>query len=233
MSIATEIARLQTAKEDIKTAIETRGVPVPSGDLLDSYADFILEIPDRYEILEYIQSDGTFYIPTDILLTSSMWWDYKFQLTTAPGGQNQHIFSGVSYRTAQIGSSGSFYVRRGDKNGGSSNAVLINSGHTFAIGEDRTVVCFKDGDTIYTDGTANRTLAAVDLPTDTISAWFFSVNHSSDANTFGARGKLYYMKVGTGNNLLYNFIPAKRNSDNNVGLLEIVNNRFYPSVSVS
>lgn len=41
MSIATEISRLQGAKADIKTAIEGKGVPVPSSALLDSYPDYI------------------------------------------------------------------------------------------------------------------------------------------------------------------------------------------------
>lgn len=41
MSIATEIQRLQTAKADIKTAIEGKGVTVPSSTKLDGYASLI------------------------------------------------------------------------------------------------------------------------------------------------------------------------------------------------
>ena len=41
MSIATEITRLQTAKADLKTAIEGKGVTVPSATLLDGYADLV------------------------------------------------------------------------------------------------------------------------------------------------------------------------------------------------
>ena len=41
MSIATEITRLQTAKADLKTAIEGKGVTVPSAILLDGYADLV------------------------------------------------------------------------------------------------------------------------------------------------------------------------------------------------
>jgi hypothetical protein len=43
MSIATEIQRLQTAKENIKTAIEEKGVEVGEG-LIDTYAEKIKEI---------------------------------------------------------------------------------------------------------------------------------------------------------------------------------------------
>lgn len=45
MSIATEISRLQSAKAAIKTAIEGKGVTVPSATLLDGYAALITSIP--------------------------------------------------------------------------------------------------------------------------------------------------------------------------------------------
>lgn len=45
MSIASEITRLQSAKADLKTAIEGKGVTVPSATLLDGYADLVDDIP--------------------------------------------------------------------------------------------------------------------------------------------------------------------------------------------
>lgn len=45
MSIASEISRLQGAKADIKTAIEGKGVTVPSATKLDDYANYIDGIP--------------------------------------------------------------------------------------------------------------------------------------------------------------------------------------------
>lgn len=44
MSIATEIQRLQTAKADLKTAIEGKGVTVPSNTTLDGYANLVGQI---------------------------------------------------------------------------------------------------------------------------------------------------------------------------------------------
>lgn len=44
MSIASEITRLQTAKADIKTAIEAKGVTVPSNATLDTYDDYVAQI---------------------------------------------------------------------------------------------------------------------------------------------------------------------------------------------
>lgn len=41
MSVASEINRLQTAKADLKTAIEAKGVTVPSSTKLDGYAGLV------------------------------------------------------------------------------------------------------------------------------------------------------------------------------------------------
>lgn len=41
MSVASEISRLQTAKADLKIAIEGKGVTVPSSTKLDGYADLV------------------------------------------------------------------------------------------------------------------------------------------------------------------------------------------------
>lgn len=45
MSVATEITRIQGAKADLKTAIEAKGVTVPSATLIDGYAALVAEIP--------------------------------------------------------------------------------------------------------------------------------------------------------------------------------------------
>lgn len=41
MSVTTELARIQTAKDDIKTAIENKGVSVPSNTLIDDYSTYV------------------------------------------------------------------------------------------------------------------------------------------------------------------------------------------------
>ena len=45
MSIATEITRLQGAKADLKTAIEAKGVTVPSSAKIDEYDTYVSQIP--------------------------------------------------------------------------------------------------------------------------------------------------------------------------------------------
>lgn len=44
-SVYKEISRLETAKQDIETAIEYCGINVPDSELIDTYADYIKQIP--------------------------------------------------------------------------------------------------------------------------------------------------------------------------------------------
>lgn len=64
MSISTEITRLQTAKADLKTAIEGKGVTVPSATKIDGYADLVESIEtggggDITPYLNIIARDGS------------------------------------------------------------------------------------------------------------------------------------------------------------------------------
>lgn len=45
MSIQTEINRLSTAKNDLKTALTAKGVTVPSGTRLDGYSALLAQVP--------------------------------------------------------------------------------------------------------------------------------------------------------------------------------------------
>ena len=188
------------------------------------------ETIEGYTILDYIQSDGTFYIPTGIYLTSDMWYDYKFKVTTAPGsGVQKYLLSGDYFRVAQIGSTGNFYVRRG----GDTNRLLISTDPKFTVGTELNVVAFKGGNDVFVNGVSRGSVAADSITNDRVDAWFFSVNNVTDIATYGIVGQLFYMKIGTGNTILYNFVPVMRNSDNKVGVYDAKNNTFYPSVSVS
>lgn len=64
MSIASEITRLQGAKASIKSAIEAKGVTVPSNALLDSFATYIAQISGGSTGLVY--ETGTYTPAEDI-----------------------------------------------------------------------------------------------------------------------------------------------------------------------
>lgn len=76
MSIATEITRLQTAKADLKTAIEGKGVTVPSTTKIDGYADLVESIPsggggDNEKYLSLIARTGTSFEDESVVTTGT------------------------------------------------------------------------------------------------------------------------------------------------------------------
>ena len=82
MSIASEITRLQQAKADIKTAIENKGVTVPSSATLDAYDGYIDDIPSggggNWETIARGMIDQTteFDMPDGIISASQMARNY-------------------------------------------------------------------------------------------------------------------------------------------------------------
>ena len=83
MSIASEISRLQTAKSDLKTSIENKGVTVPSATTLDGYAALVDQISggggggggSATDPVRFIDYDGTIlysYSAQDFAALSAM-----------------------------------------------------------------------------------------------------------------------------------------------------------------
>ena len=124
MSIASEITRLQTAKADLKTSIENKGVAVSSSATLDEYPALVDAIPTgggglEPKLVNFIDYDGTLLhsyddeefaeltaLPsnpthTDMGLVADGWnWtlaEIRTQLTAMP---DQKVWVGQMYHTA-------------------------------------------------------------------------------------------------------------------------------------
>ena len=72
MSIATEITRLQTAKADLKTAIEGKGVTVPSATKIDGYADLVDAIQSAYNRIDGIVINPGAYTHTSVAILDAV-----------------------------------------------------------------------------------------------------------------------------------------------------------------
>ena len=82
MSIASEITRLQNAKSDIKTAIESKGVEVPSNAKLDEYDTYIENISGGGSDIA-LDNDVNFY-DYDGTIVKSYTKDDFLELTSMP-----------------------------------------------------------------------------------------------------------------------------------------------------
>ncbi len=81
MSIATEIQRLRTAKEDIKTAIEEKGVEVGDG-LIDTYAEKIKEITGGGgDVIDFARNAKTFQMGSTEGLPEEITFNFDYMTT--------------------------------------------------------------------------------------------------------------------------------------------------------
>lgn len=118
MSIATEISRLQSAKADIKTSIEGKGVTVPSATTLDGYSALI----DSITTTPTLQTKSVSITPT----TSS-----QSQTVTPDGGYDGLDEVSISVSAMPSGTAGTPTATKGTVSG---NSVTVTPSVTNTTG---------------------------------------------------------------------------------------------------
>jgi len=133
-SIAEEITRLQTAKADIKTALENKGVTVPSSTKLDGYPTIINTIQtfDPYNGHAYVEIGGLKWATMNIGASSVTDYGLYFQWGDTTG-----------YVAANVGASGTTNAKpfnwadykfgNGKSSPGASGMTKYNSGDTKTV----------------------------------------------------------------------------------------------------
>lgn len=107
MSIASEISRLQSAKADLKTAIEGKGVTVPSATTLDGYAGLVDSISGgggAVEIKTVSASISNTKALFDALVPSIQ--ANKTYVIAEYEAQDQTLYNGISFLLVHTNSSG-------------------------------------------------------------------------------------------------------------------------------
>lgn len=175
-------------------------------------------LPDGYTQLEYIESTGTQYIDTGINgLNTGNWEIYaKWMVTDTPTANYPYIVGAYSAETVnayrvilKLKETEAYYVSGNSKAGGGS--VLIsnkpaNTIHTATINNGYVVF---DG-VSYNTPTQGTTIPA------SVSIKLFSSNGTSVI-----KGRIYASYAKKDGVYKYNYIPAKRNSDDAIGMYDL------------
>lgn len=181
-------------------------------------------LPSEYQQVEYIQSSGNQYIDTNVLGKSGLTYELKF------------ILSNLSSDVIPMGcrEENSYRAYLLDKEvdndvflGFGTNYIKTNiSGSIFSnVNIVKTIL--KDGEQkIYINN---------ELEYENNLSQSFSINNSiylfaSNNGTVITNklvGKVYYAKIYDNDTLIRDFIPCYRNSDNEVGMYDLVNDVFY------
>ena len=179
-------------------------------------------LPSAYTKLEYIAGTGTQYITTNLsgFNTGAPEFYVKWMRTANPKSDYEAVFRvyyDETHNTYRIISSTRSYPTRYLMSsntlagGGNMGAVLENNVIHYGI--------VRNGNSAMIDGVeyTNWRKGTV-IPSNTKLQIFGQP---------GFVGRIYALKVWKNSNLFANFIPARRNSDDVLGLYDTVNNVFY------
>lgn len=191
----------------------------------------------EYQTIEYLESDGQTYINTLLKAHSNMSAELKFQFTTVP---NDGCLVGCRHTNQQqdIGKSRLYFYHyfQGHKLGygmylGKGSAekdkiyhvrTRLDQGHQYQYVND--VLTYEGYDSYYINDHETFYIFALndgDTPVTT------DVNQITRDITFYTKAKLYYLKIWDGEKLVRSYVAARRLSDGELGLYDLIERVFY------
>ena len=188
---------------------------------------FTTLVPAGYTPVEYIESNGTQYIDTDIKGHMNYTYELDFQQTDTGRYRNWGVFNQSTWQGQNMSFTyvGGWGIRWDARQGGQSVVSLPS------IDTSRHTLRIVDGE-VYFDGVDKGRSAGHDSSfVFNYNLFLGTANPAGTTPTSNANSKYYSYKVWDANgNLIQNFIPARQDSDNKVGMYDTVSGRFFPSV---
>lgn len=182
----------------------------------------------NYEELEYITTTGTQYIQTD--LSGAARWVGSGQGTSESGG-SKCILGGLAtsgasvYLASRFGSSTSSSNKNWTIDGGSNSSGI--SGLTY-VDYDIMYNSIPEGSSSSLFTGKINSVSVTRTNTDVFTTWYIGAAIGAPTPTvYGFIGNIYTQKAYQNGKLVGDFRPARRKSDNVVGMYDAVSNKFY------
>lgn len=159
-------------------------------------------LPDEYIELEYLQATGTQYINTGVIATANTTAEVDFKFVSHTSGVEEEVLA--------------FYIDASNRFqcGIMSNNALHNAG---GFGYDSYVL----KDRIIARG------LCIGSGADTAPLYMFGQGQVSTVAHYSGTKNIYSCKIKDGSTWLRYFVPAKRASDDVLGMYDIINDVFY------
>ena len=205
-----------------------------------TFAGWTVRMPGTYTELEYIESTGTQYIDTGVVPTLMANFDVGYMYRDGVGQTNAgQVVFGI--RNDPLEYTG-FLVSsfRYDKAGVVNAGVIPNNGYVrlgsegsgsyYLPQQDNTFVSLRS-DTdgyIYFNGSklSDTPLTRANHETN-LTIYMFRLHAAGSGATDYAKCRIYYLRLYDNTTLVRNFIPARRNSDNVLGMYDTVTQTFF------
>ena len=186
----------------------------PEGNDGQIYLKWV-DYENDYTIKEYLEASGNQSIDTNVNIDPTSYFELKGAFTT--NQTNNNIYGlGFSYKESNVlVASNKIY----NQIGGSPNVNI-----TYDTNEH----IFKaDASALYIDSTQTANPNWNNVPAGQRIRLFATAYGGIFDSSRISYAKIYYCKMYKEDNLIRHFIPAERNSDNVLGMLDIVNGVFY------
>lgn len=177
-------------------------------------------LPDGYTQLEYIKSTGTQYIKTGVIPSNDL--VAHFSNFSAPGNTvNYSVFLG-SQSEDNANDSWQFRIHP------TNNKYLLDIYAQTRVQTDIVENCdiVLDSAGITVNGTKTVFSTTPSIISATYPLWIFASNTGGSAFR-PSSASFSSLTLSDASGLLRKYLPAKRNSDSEIGLYDLVTNTFY------
>ena len=183
------------------------------------------KLPDTYQEVEYIENTGTQYIDTGYIPDNINGYKIECEVCPTELGNRYAIISGhnatnsLSLEITNQNKARVYFL-----NG--SLPTLDKPFGTITSNKNKIIVEYLNGFfTLTLNG--ETTTETVGLVGTTNESMYMFVDRLLRYTTFDKPLKMYKCKLYNNNNLIRNFVPCYRKSDNEIGLYDLVSNTFF------
>ena len=190
--------------------------------------NLISKLPSEYTEVEYLESSGNQYIETDHIPTIYDSIETKFSANSTPSDKNLY---GSRLNTNR--EDYSIWINTSANKGIAVHFPKTNLAKTntqWIYTDDimsNPVVLKVTPQHCYVNNEIKYTFTDVRTPYDgSIKAVLFAHRYNTTIQNKWS-GKIYYFKIWTNDTLVRDFVPCRRNSDNVLGMYDLVDGGFY------
>lgn len=177
-------------------------------------------LPTGYTALEYIQGDKHAYIDTLIVLNNDTSAEAKFQFPNVEGATTGNFIMG-----SRVSMTSRAFTLVGFSGGSRWASNYGTKAAEFGSADTNIHIMKRDKDKVYMDDILQLTTTVTDFTTPG-TAYIFSVNQKG-SSYLTSNIKLWYLKIWDNDILVRNFIPARRDSDSEIGMYDMVSGTFF------
>lgn len=201
-------------------------ITIPEGKVarITSGDTVIWEQAEKYTELDYISMPSGAWFNTGVVPSADK-WTFETRMYAATWGSNGYYYLAVRQTRDYDTMYAPFFVQSGFR------MYLSGSKTASAGGAKNTWYTIKSE---LQDGLQNmwindvlKTTSNIAIPTTyTLPLYLFGANFHGGKYSQTVTGRIAYLKIHKGEELVYDFIAAKRNADGVCGLYDRVNKKF-------